>query len=666
LKRTIHDRKRNLQLLPAILSLLISVFSAEAAEFIWPLKTSPGLAASFCEYRPRHFHGGVDMKTWGVRSVPCLALADGVVSRIKVQPGGYGKALYLTLPTGETAVYAHLDRFAPPVADKVRAIQEATGSFEVDLFWEGDSAIPYRRGDVVAHSGVTGTVHPHLHFEIRDANQGPMNPLTHGVYAEDHIAPIPVALAVSPLDAQSTVEGDYQPRLYARLLKNPKGVYEVGDPIGASGRIGIAVDAYDQADGALNEMAVYSMELSVAGEVYWTTEYENFDFAQTRMIEIERDYRIMRRGKGIYHRLYRMQGNKLRMLSGDGVIDAGLADPYPIPVEITFADVAGNQAKIVLTIVSDMVEDSSRSTGGSPLISGNGWSRHERGEVGVDWFDGYLRLSGSPGVESFRVTGLKDEAIEARSVGAGVAGVFALPREISGTAVLTALSSAGKVLADRTLRINYAGKERQSRFASDDSLLTLSIPPESLYDETWFQIERDEGYEIPGQIESVFRFDPRDQPLASPVKVGLRRSDGAKPARGWCVYYFNARLGWTFLGSEWSDDYMKGDLTSWDRVGLLYDSEPPSISVSLPKGTQTQDRQPEFSAVIKDSLSGISYSGIVLRLNGRKVPVEYDQPRARTYYRPWKPLPAGEHLYEFEVTDRAGNSSKRSMRITVK
>jgi len=645
--------------------ILLATPLVQAQEYLWPLKTNPGLAASFCEFRPRHFHGGVDMKTWGVRSLPCLAIADGVVSRIKVQAAGYGKALYLTLPSGETAVYAHLDHFVSPVAEKVRAIQEATGNFEVDLFWEGDSAIPYKRGDIVAYSGVTGTVHPHLHFEIRDASQGPMNPLTHGIYAADHIAPIPVALAIQPLDGASTVENDFQPRLYTRLLKNPKGVYELGDPVGASGRIGISVDAYDQADNALNEMAVYEIQLDVGGETYWTTKYEGFDFTETRCIEIERDYRIMRRGKGSYHRLYRAPGNRLRMLSGDGVIDAGLADAYPIPIMITLADACGNFTKISLTIVSDAVEDTSRGISGTPMITGNGWSNRSRGEVGIDWFDNYLRFAGQPGVKSFKVSGAIEQALPAISVAGGAAAVLPLPRDLHGILQIEALSSAGRRVEDRTLRLDYAGRELPSMIASDDSLLLIEIPSESLYDDVWLTVEKEEGYEIPGQIESVYRVDPRDQPISRPVKVKIKRAAGSPKEKGWGVFYLYPGRGWTFLGAAESNGYIVGEANTWDRFGLLRDDDSPKVSLSLPKGTVTSDHSPEFAAVVKDSLSGITSSGIVLKLDGRRVPVEYDQPRARAYYRPLKPLQSGSHTYEFVVTDRIGNTTRREVKFTI-
>ena len=641
------------------------VGQASSQQFPWPLQTDPGLSASFCESRPQHFHGGIDIKTWGARSKPCLAIADGTVNRVKVQAAGYGKALYLTLNDGRIAVYAHLDRFAPLVADRVQAIQEATGDFEVDLFWEGDSGIGFNKGDVVAYSGVTGTVHPHLHFEIRDSAQRPLNPLSNGIYVSDHIAPVPVGIALTPLDGASSVEGDLQPRIYSRLLRQPDGAFSPGDPIGASGRIGISLDAYDQADAASNEMAAYKIDLDVSGETYWTTQFDRFDFDQTRMIEVERDYRLQRRGKGSYHRLYRVPGNRLECLSGDGIIDAGLADDYPIDIMVTIADVAGNSSKVVFQIVSDLIEDTSRGVGGQPLIDGNGWSQLAGGAIAIDWLDDHLRFAAQPGIAYFMVASPEENRLNAFDIPGGAAAGWTPSRDWNGKASIGAFSHQGKIISSRRLSAAFAPEDQYTTITSQDSLCQLEITPGALYDGLWLELEAADGYSIPGQIESVYRVEPRDKPLKQPVAVKIKKNHESLQDKGWGVYYFNRKMGWTFLGRDVEGDYLVGKTASWERFALVLDSEPPSIQIGLPKVLETNQSSPEFSAVIKDQLSGISAGNVIVQLDGRRIPAEYDQPRARVTYRPWKPLARGKHTYSIEVTDRAGNHTQKTVTVTI-
>ena len=90
-------------------------------DYIYPVREVAGLySANFGEMRPGHFHAGIDIKTDGVEGKPLVAVADGYVSRIVVQAGGYGRAIYLTLRNGQTAVYGHLQRFRPDIEERMQ------------------------------------------------------------------------------------------------------------------------------------------------------------------------------------------------------------------------------------------------------------------------------------------------------------------------------------------------------------------------------------------------------------------------------------------------------------------------------------------------------------------------------------------------------------------
>src|SRR6201996_8910821 len=78
-----------------------------------PLDIPIFLAGNFGECRPGHFHSGTDIKTQGHENEPVHAAADGYVSRIKMEKGGFGHALYITHANGYTTLYAHLNDFVP-------------------------------------------------------------------------------------------------------------------------------------------------------------------------------------------------------------------------------------------------------------------------------------------------------------------------------------------------------------------------------------------------------------------------------------------------------------------------------------------------------------------------------------------------------------------------
>ncbi|MEE4178398.1 MAG: M23 family peptidase, partial [Bacteroides sp.] len=71
-----------------------------AAVFRAPIDIKLFLSGNFGEVRSNHFHSGIDLKTEGQPGLPVHACYDGYVSRIKVEPGGYGNAVYLKHPNG--------------------------------------------------------------------------------------------------------------------------------------------------------------------------------------------------------------------------------------------------------------------------------------------------------------------------------------------------------------------------------------------------------------------------------------------------------------------------------------------------------------------------------------------------------------------------------------
>src|SRR5215217_6143536 len=123
----------------------------------------PALAGSFGELRANHFHSGIDFRTNQRQGYPVYAIADGFISRLRVQNSGFGLALYITHPNGYTTVYGHLSRFNPKIAQIVKNTQYRKSSYEIDEFPSSD-LIPVRKGEVIAYTGNTGSSGgPHLH-----------------------------------------------------------------------------------------------------------------------------------------------------------------------------------------------------------------------------------------------------------------------------------------------------------------------------------------------------------------------------------------------------------------------------------------------------------------------------------------------------------------------
>ena len=642
-----------------------SLHSSDTA--IWPVDAKPAITSSFGEYRPGHFHSGIDLKVYGRIGDPCRAVEDGWVSRIKVSPDGYGRALYLKLTDGRTAVYAHLDGFTPEIEDKVRKEQHARENFAVELYFKRDEAVQFKRGEIVAYAGRSGVKHAHLHFEMRDSFERPMNPLSQGFEINDVIPPRPRALAIEPMDGYSTVELDCQPRCFPDLVQRNDGIWGLRDPVGVSGRIGLSVRSWDKADAAENLLSIYKIEMYVNGELHWETLFENFSFSETDLIRVERNFRLRLRGYGVYNRLYRATGNDLDFCSGEGVIDAGENAVFPIDIVILLFDFDGNQSRIELTLVDDEDADDDRLVTGEPMIAAHGWGNPERSKINVEIFDKYLRFAGTPGISSISLNEGRKEILSMMSIGRGqLAAAWIPPDNISGHLDITTFDRIGRPVEDYTIRLYRVLQNEPSEIESDDSLMKVEIPDGVVFDTTWIRIIPEPSYVLPGEIESVFRIEPRDQPLNGKVFIMLRTVDLSVDEPGWGVYYLDSRSGWTFLDNSTRDGYLSAAALSWEIFALLRDVDLPYLEIKRPlDGASMRSAEMKCEAFVMDSTSGVIADDIIVRIDGSKIPAEYDPPRDRILYQPWRELSEGQHEITVSVSDRVGNKTVQTADFTI-
>src|SRR5210317_1932940 len=204
------------------INLLFSQESKDDENYFFPVRPNENnyLSATMGEIRGTHFHAGMDIKTSGRSGLPVYATRDGHISRIKVSSGGYGHALYILHPNGETSVYGHLLRFNEDIGNYVREQQYQKESFQVDLFPD-KSAFQIKKGDIIGLSGNTGSSQgPHLHFEIRDENQRPQNPLKKNFNEiKDNIPPVVYEFALKTMDINSRINDEFG-RMEYNVKKN--------------------------------------------------------------------------------------------------------------------------------------------------------------------------------------------------------------------------------------------------------------------------------------------------------------------------------------------------------------------------------------------------------------------------------------------------------------
>ena len=298
-----------------------------------PLNIPLILAGNFGELRADHFHTGLDFKTEGREGFPVLAATDGVISRIKISPYGYGRALYMSGPQGLTTVYAHLREFAPAIEQWAVDLQYKQQQFELDT--RPSQSFVFETGDTIGWSGNSGgSGGPHLHFEIRETStQKPLNPLLWQFEIADETDPELRGIWLLPM-GNGSINGRQRPVKLER-----EGV------VVAAGGFRVAIDALDRLDAAPNSCGIYKAEMRVDEELVHAWELDTLDFSVNRDMNAHAYFPAWSSTGEQVHRMHRLPGNRLpiytRQTTSGAVSCDGLAKCQKL-LSIKVWDVHGN------------------------------------------------------------------------------------------------------------------------------------------------------------------------------------------------------------------------------------------------------------------------------------------------------------------------------------
>jgi hypothetical protein len=317
-----------------------------------PLGIPMSLSGNFGELRPNHYHMGIDIKTGKKENLSVFAAAEGFVSRIKIEPGGFGRAIYITHPNGYTTLYAHLNNFAAKLDAYVKQQQYALESWKVQLDVPPD-LFPVKKGDFIAFSGNTGgSEAPHLHFEIRrTADDINLNPLLFGLPLKDNVRPQILRFGV--YDRTRSIY-EQSPKLFPARASgssysiNPF-VIKVGSPL-----VSFAITAFDTHTGSSNRNGIFMAALYVNDVEEESFKMDEISYHNTRYVNAHIDYRYKTLGRSYLQHLSELPGflNSIYTNgSGKGVVDISDGDVYEIMVVVK--DAAGNSSQLKTRIQYD-------------------------------------------------------------------------------------------------------------------------------------------------------------------------------------------------------------------------------------------------------------------------------------------------------------------------
>jgi hypothetical protein len=320
--------------------------------FTWPVHAAKALAANFGELRPNHYHMGLDCKTDQKENVPVVAAADGYIAKIKIEPVGFGRCIYINHPNGLTTLYAHLNDFYPELEKYVTAQQYSLESWKIFIDVPA-GLLPVKKGQFIAYSGNTGgSQGPHLHFEVRDTKTDKvLNPLLFGFPVADNIPPYLMKLAVYDR-TKSTYE--QSPRFLP--IRKIRGVYQTVPAVItlATDKVSFAITAFDRYTGSTNQNGIYEADLRDNDNPVVGFQLDSISYDETRYLNAHIDYKLRNTGGSFVQHLSKLPGYQngiYKEVSGDGVIDLGDNEPHKITVDVK--DTEGNTSMLQFTVKSN-------------------------------------------------------------------------------------------------------------------------------------------------------------------------------------------------------------------------------------------------------------------------------------------------------------------------
>jgi hypothetical protein len=633
-----------------------------AGSLAWPLDRAREVVSTFGEYRYDHLHGGVDISTGGAVGLPVRAVADGAVYRIKVEWRGYGRALYLKLDDGRRVVYGHLQAYDDQTLGLERLVakrREAAGRFPGDIAIEPPRRV--RRGQIVAWSGESGVGLPHLHLEVRDADDHPIDPFESGLPRPARGAP-PVleSIQVTAAAKDSWIAGGLRRKGFP--LRARGDALETEEPLRVSGPFEASLVAWDPSGGG--HAGLQAVEVTVDGAEWYRLAPRRFGFEAGPQAGLVFDHRDSHLGPTrMAYRLGRLPGNDLGSGSG-GVFDLPAGEHR---IGIVARTVSGSERRALLRVTVGPEGAPPPGVGGTdPAAPPPGAGAREA--YGFEALPRFLDLRRPAG-------------LVAASAAAPAAGLLPLCREAEQAAwrrLPDGRLGAGIDYVD--LDLDEGGDEAAScRLLRTPGLLAIrqATPDRGLHlDGDRFHLDLPAGARFfPGPI-ALATLPARDVPdglAAVGPAIDLLPAGEALSARA--TLAFDAppgeavqKLGiyrWDAIGHRWDFEGSTIDPSGrpalsfrrYGRLALLRDDAAPHLDDLRPKAGAIVGRTPLLQARVEDTGTGLDWDGVRFVLDGRPLVSEFDPDRDLSRVVEAAPLPPGHHRLEVTAVDRAGNVS---------
>ncbi len=640
-----------------------STIETDLDGYIWPTDITQTMTSAFGEFRTTHFHAGIDISTHGRIGAPVFASRSGFVERAGVSPFGYGKYLVLRHSDGYMTLYAHLDKFHDAIEERVYGMQLERNSYSIVVYFERDEFI-FEQGEVIARSGATGSGPPHIHFEIRDTNDNPVNPkFSRGIAINDKTPPVFNRIAFIPVDEFAKINGSINQTGY-QATQLRQGSFDLRRKIEITGTVGLAVDVTDSNNDTWYRHGIYGLEMSIGDSVVFSMRYNRFPEAHTHQVRLHYDNDLLRIGQGRFQKLFIEEGNMLpfyeRLPHGSGLINTGDLDEGLHPFSVSAFDFAGNES--ILRGHLSVVHNRLPAVQSVERIDPAGLVQTDRFGINTTLFRDILI------VKIINPDPLDDHML----IVSNGESHFRVPIEAAGNELRGRLRLRATTEPD--WRVTYISGDEYSesiqtvysvlpeekgiiRTGSND--LTIAYEKGAVYAPLFFTISKTDS-----EAESYYTLSPPGIVLAGGMRIELPVPEGLEPVDRTVLY---AREGsrWSTLSTH-RDEERRTIIAHARRLvtdlTVAVDTIPPVIDNVIVEG----NRNLRIRFRLSDDQSGIDHRSLHMKLNDDILIGRYDPDLASVIFRANEQVAPGEYDLSIDVNDRAGNPAGYRRNIIIR
>lgn len=650
-------------------------------DYVWPTHTDKQLTSNFGEFREDHFHMGIDIRTNSSVGHPMYAVHDGYIYRIATNFRGYGKALHLKTNDGNIAVYGHLTSFSNQLENRLFELQNKNHSYFVNKYFTREE-YPIKRGEIIGYSGNSGgSMGPHLHFELRNEHDQPLNPMTYGFPLVDNVPPTFLDLSIIPLAAGTQIDNSPLPQNYTPLRSSPK-VYTLKDTILVEGKYGITTRVIDKIQNASYSYQIEKLELLVDSISVYTVHYDLLDFNEGKNISTIHGQPISHPKYNDFQKLYRLEYYpRLTIHQNENTGIINLSEGIH-KIEILAWDAAQNKSVLTFYIRSTRQLQKPKYTtslnlNDYPTFNGDfkvfnpELIQLEKGTI----FQLQTNVSSSDIIMAFIE---KPERLLTFPL--SKSGTNNYVSEMINPYLFMNSKSCGFLFYSDTIQEYkfdftpiFISPYSDNIIFSKDNLCSVEINS-AIYDTTlmWITKQSSPTYiNSANRKSNVYEIHPYGIPFKNDFNISLAVNDVSNIKRCAIYTYNKKKSKWDFVESDTDTiiNFINAKLSIPNIFTVFEDTKPPDFLYTYPKNQQTysKDTIKQFTIILNDDLSGINLSEEYLEvyLDGKRIWVAYQPVKKEISYFLRNSLSRGEYNLLINIQDRSGNSASKTIKFFI-